>query len=37
MKLIKVLPWAIWSPVFALVAFPGLAADYLAPLHDGTQ
>jgi hypothetical protein len=37
MKLIKVLPWAIWSLVFALVALPSLAADYLTSLHDGTQ
>ena len=31
MKRIKVLPWAMWSLVFTLMALPGLAADYPAP------
>ena len=31
MKRIKVLPWAMWSLVFMLVALPSLAADYPAP------
>src|SRR4030095_14399555 len=31
MKLIKVLPWVLWSLVFTLTALPGLAADYPAP------
>jgi homoserine O-acetyltransferase/O-succinyltransferase len=31
MKLIRVLPWAVWGLVCILTALPGLAADYPAP------
>ena len=31
MKLIKVLPWIMWSLIFTLTSLPGLAADYPAP------
>jgi hypothetical protein len=31
MKLIKVLPWVMWSLIFTLTSLPGLAADYPAP------
>src|SRR5712691_10853840 len=31
MKLIKGLPWVLWSLIFTLTSLPGLAADYPAP------